>query len=110
MKYIYLISSEDIHGNIMYKIGLSKNNPQLRLKQLQTGNHNKLEIIHTFKSQFANKLESSLHRQFYKNKILNEWFELNEYDVNNFIKHCEINENIFKLLSKQNYYHINKNK
>ena len=41
-KYVYLIS--DIN-NYTYKIGISKN-PERRIKALQTGNDNKLKIIH----------------------------------------------------------------
>ena len=43
---LYIIQS-DVSGNI--KIGRSKD-PQKRLKQLQTGNPNKLKLIAEFKS------------------------------------------------------------
>lgn len=58
---IYLISSE-LNNNTLYKIGITKNNVNKRLKQLKTGNPGTLTVIHTFESQYATKIEKHFHK------------------------------------------------
>ncbi len=36
MGYVYLILEGNSHGEELHKIGITKNDPQLRVKQLQT--------------------------------------------------------------------------
>ena len=67
-KHLYIIQS-DLEGKI--KIGRSIH-PYKRLKQLQTGNPNKLRIIHVFKNM--GYLESSLHEQLSEFQLCGEWF------------------------------------
>ena len=59
-KYVYLIS--DIN-NYTYKIGISKN-PETRVKTLQTGNDNKLKIIHKVECEYFNDVETALHNKY----------------------------------------------
>lgn len=59
--------------NNAYKIGMSKN-PTKRLKQLQTGNSNKLYLLASFKSN--QYLEKFLHKLLSFDNIRGEWFEL----------------------------------
>jgi hypothetical protein len=48
-------------------------------------------------------VESMLHKRYSPNKILNEWFLLEESDVNNFIEECnKIEKNLETL--KDNYF------
>lgn len=55
----------------MIKIGRSKN-PEIRLKQLQTGNHSKLKLIWVFEGLgHKEKYYHELLKQF---KIKGEWF------------------------------------
>ena len=54
------------------KIGYS-NNPEKRLKALQTGNSNNLEILHIMNGDI--KFERLIHFKFKQYKIRNEWFE-----------------------------------
>lgn len=65
---LYIIQS-DVTGNI--KIGRSKN-PQKRLKQLQTGNPNKLKLIAEFKGEGWK--EKILHERLSAYRLNGEWF------------------------------------
>lgn len=65
--YIYLICSND-----MYKIGFSTD-PLRRLKQIQTHNPFKCELISTIKD--TGNLESYLHEKFKRFRTNGEWFE-----------------------------------
>ena len=65
---LYIIQS-DVTG--MIKIGRSKN-PQKRLKQLQTGNPNKLKIIAEFKGEGWK--EKIIHERLRMYRLEGEWF------------------------------------
>ena len=88
MKNVYLISSGE-DENKRYKIGITKNPPLVRLKQLSTGNSEKMEIVHVFQSKWATKLESILHRTYQIDNIRGEWFKLSQKQVDNFIWECQ---------------------
>lgn len=103
-KYIYLIKSESSLGEEIYKIGLTKKDPNKRLKQLQTGNPNILKIVHIFESNFANLLESTLHKVYEIKRVNGEWFEMDDTEINNFLSLCEKTENNFNILAESNTY------
>ena len=65
---LYIIQS-DVTG--MIKIGRSKD-PQKRLKQLQTGNPNKLKLIAEFKGEGWK--ENYLHERLKSYRLEGEWF------------------------------------
>ena len=65
---LYFIQS-DFTG--MIKIGRSKN-PKKRLKQLQTGNPNRLKLIASFKGK--GEEEKYLHEELNRYKLKGEWF------------------------------------
>lgn len=69
--YLYIIQS-DLTG--MIKIGRSIN-PVKRLKQLQTGNPNKLKLIASFKNQGWK--EKHLHEKLSRFRLEGEWFDYN---------------------------------
>lgn len=94
-KHIYLLQSD----NGVYKIGVSKD-PQKRLKQLQTGSSEKLEIIKTYESEFYRQIEKGLHNKFNHLRSEGEWFYLHLEDELRFIKECERIENNIKLLKE----------
>ncbi len=75
-QYIYNIGKK-VNKNKPYKlkvkIGKSKN-VRDRLKALQTGNSDKLEILKTFKTHMAKKVEKALHKKFSEYRGLGEWF------------------------------------
>ena len=73
--YVYIIQS-GTSKKAPIKIGMS-DEPEKRIKQLQTGNPQLLRIIISIKCnsrQHAYDLERTLHRMLERNNILNEWF------------------------------------
>jgi len=85
MKYIYLMQSLE---NSYYKIGVS-NMPNIRLKQLNTGNPSPIKLIEVYPTEFAFKIEKALHRKYAYLKIKNkEWFDFSIKEDNDFIKDC----------------------
>lgn len=97
-KLVYLIQSLD---SGKYKIGIS-NNPTKRIKNLQTGNGEKLKLIHMFESNFPSKLEKALHNKFSHLKLIGEWYNLTLEDECNFIYNCKKIENNLNTLVKYN--------
>lgn len=103
MGYIYLIGEIDKVGT--YKIGVTKrNNVNDRKLALQTGNSIELFICHTYPCDKPYALEKMLHRHFTKQHLINEWFELSEEDVLNFINTCEKYNDIIKSLKNNPFF------
>ena len=89
-KYVYLISDLNSYT---YKIGIS-NNPEKRLKALQTGNDKSLKILSKVLCKNYNNVETALHNKYNFLRISGEWFELSDKDVLNFEQECKkIDEN-----------------
>jgi predicted GIY-YIG superfamily endonuclease len=99
-KYVYLISDSNTYT---YKIGISKN-PETRVKTLQTGNDNKLKIIHKVECEYFNDVETALHNKYKIFKINGEWFELNDEDVVNFPECCKKMDENFKIIKSFKLY------
>ena len=83
MSYVYLIQNT-VTGAV--KIGSSKH-PQKRLKQLQTGNSDKLKIIHLIKCERIPviKVERQIQKWFRCQRLQGEWRKLSQEDLE-FIK------------------------
>ncbi|MGL4882373.1 MAG: GIY-YIG nuclease family protein [Waterburya sp.] len=58
------------------KIGKTSKHPAYRLKELQTGNSTKLELLHFYESNQMSEEESTLHNKYGQYRALGEWFEL----------------------------------
>jgi hypothetical protein len=86
LKYIYLIQSTD---SGLYKIGISKN-PNKRIFELQTGNGERLKLIHIFETEFPFKLETALHNRYSHISKYGEWFDFDLEIESNFLKECEL--------------------
>jgi len=105
MKYIYLANIKDTD---IYKIGFTKQSPEKRVKNLQTGNPNKIDLVNSYKSDIAPSIESVLHNYFKHKKnnpydglnLLGEWFILNKKDVENFCETCKKIEINLKFLNE----------
>jgi len=97
MKKIYLIQQSNTN---LHKIGITKKDIHLRIKELQTGNANELLLRKEFQTNFNFKLETALHSYFDRKRISSEWFELLEEDVDNFLTICNNLESNFKLLKE----------
>lgn len=101
MKCVYLIQSlEDGY----YKIGISKNPPK-RLKQLQTGNSSELKLVDSFPSEYANKIEKTLHNFLNYSRKEGEWFDIPLTEALGFKERCKkIEENIATLKNSGNIF------
>lgn len=104
MGYVYLILEGNIHGEELYKIGITKNDPQLRVKQLQTGNPNQVSLLHAYESKNYKKVEQWMHRKHAQSKTLakNEWFNLTDEQVFSFIEDCKEADKTISFLLESN--------
>ena len=98
MKEVYLLKS-DYTG--YYKIGVSKNTAK-RVKQLQTGSSENIEIMFTFKTDIPFKVETALHNFFSIHKVNREWYNLPLEDHLDFMSLCEKTERNLKLVLENN--------
>lgn len=85
MGYIYLICDPSQNT---YKIGVTRNLVQNRIKKLQTGNSSELHIVYTIPTDFPFRLETLLHNKFKDKQVYGEWFSLTDEDVKNFKSTC----------------------
>ena len=97
--YVYLI--EDKNNNC-FKIGVTKGDPEKRLKKLQTGNPSKLEIKHLYKCEYPYRLESMLHSHYKSYNELNEWFSLE--NPNDFLNKCAELNNVINSLKNNPFF------
>ena len=94
--YVYLICDP---ANTTFKIGVTRDLKSQRLKKLQTGNSTELFICSIYKTQYPFRMESMLHSKFKSKNELNEWFNLDAYEVSHFNDICkEVEETINCLL------------
>ena len=100
MKKIYLLRVDDGVDGVLYKIGITKNEVEKRVKQLQTGNGNIIEIVSVYESEYANKIETALHRGYFSNQKKGEWFSLSYFIEFNFINECKMIENNLIFIDK----------
>lgn len=98
--YVYLMVGFNDNSE-KYKIGITIKDPEKRLKQLQTGSSDKIDLLRKYKSPFYKKIEKFLHRKYMSYKCEgggSEWFDLPNEEVLNFILECEKTEQMFKSL------------
>lgn len=107
MGYVYLLLEVNQHGEEHHKIGISKNEPEKRLKQLQTGNPNRIDILKFYESKNYKRIERWLHSKFINKKTLaeNEWFKLNDEDIFEFEESCKKIESTIEMLLKENPFY-----
>ncbi len=102
MGTVYLIRQTDLDGNELYKIGITKNDIEVRLRCLRTGSPHKLSVEGLYKSEFYTKIEKWLHRMYASKNLEGEWFQLNSKDVINFHTECKKIEATIKTLIAYN--------
>ncbi len=100
--FVYLIC--DYTRDYTYKIGVSKGTIENRVKKLQTGNSGELLPLKTYWSEDPFYLETQLHMYFQNQKIMNEWFEMSDDDVKNFLDTCKMLENNAKALEDNPFF------
>jgi hypothetical protein len=96
VKHVYIIQKL---SDCTFKIGVSKN-PKQRLKALQTGNEGKLKLLDSYASEFAHKIERTLHRQLSHYKGEGEWFDISLVEAYDFHEKCKQIENNFIILKE----------
>lgn len=100
MGYVYLLAE---WGNeLRFKIGITKNDVEKRVKQLKTGNSNDIKIINTYQSKNYVKIEKMLHRKFSMTREHGEWFTLTDEEVASFTNECEASDDLINFLLKNN--------
>lgn len=81
MGHVYLLMSTDSDGQVeLFKIGITKNSIEKRIKFLSTGNPNTITLIKSYTSKNYKEIEKWLHSRYSLNKTLskNEWFHLTD--------------------------------
>jgi len=105
MGYVYLLMTNSGDGEV-FKIGITKNEPIKRVKQLSTGNDNKITLINSYQSDNYLKVEHSLHRKYQTlTEAKNEWRKLSLEELSSFIKDCEEADEIINFLLKNNPFY-----
>lgn len=104
MGYVYLILSIDDEGKERHKIGISKNDPKLRLNQLKTGNSSEMRVLHVYESPNYKKIEKLLHARYPRTISNNEWFLLSDQEVLTFIDTCKKMDETAELLKSNPFF------
>ena len=103
MAWIYLIS--DLENQGVYKIGMTRcKDINKRKKELQTGNPNIMFVDNTFETDYPFKIEKMLHNRFAPKQKLNEWYELEQKDIDNFITTCQEFQSICESLKDNPFF------
>jgi len=104
MRKLYLLSTTDHNGDKIYKIGFTKKSVESRVKQLQTGNHYKINIEFVYEADnYISSIESRLHRDFTIDRVSGEWFELSQESVDKIPSLCDRYYNMFCALESNSY-------
>ena len=101
---IYLVLEVDDKGSESHKIGSTKNDPLTRLKQLKTGNLIKLVLLNFMNLIIINGLKDFFIKKYISKQTLasNEWFNLSDEDVLNFLKNAKL-DNILDSFSENHF-------
>lgn len=75
--YVYAIEAEETYT----KLGLSKNFPDRRIKELSTGCPLNLTLKGYIRTNDMNELENKVHSFFYKYHKKGEWFKINYNEI-----------------------------
>lgn len=89
------------------KIGRTKQKPENRMKQLQTGASDVLSLVHSFRTSNMMLLERMLHKRYWQCRKKGEWFAMSDEEIAGFANACEKLERIIGILDGENY-HIRK--
>jgi biotin operon repressor len=107
MYNVYLVCSE-IEGKKLYKIGYTRREVEKRIKEFKTGNASEFYIIDSFQSKWGTKIESQLHKFYKPKKVSGEWFDLNQEELDNFLKRCKTIHDNLELISTQNTFYLDR--
>lgn len=100
--FVYLLA--DLGKDYTYKIGLTTGTVEKRVKELQTGNAGEIHICKRFKTDYPQLLEQFLHRQYGKDHVRGEWFELSDEDAMAFEDNCMKGLEIFDSMKDNPFF------
>lgn len=100
MGFVYLISS----ASGKCKIGRTESKPDKRLKQLQTGACEELNVTFVYETKNAVMVERMLHVRFASKRIHGEWFALSNDDICGFADFCERTERSIEAMADNEYF------
>lgn len=92
---VYLLKTRDLEE---YKIGFTKGDIKKRLKSLQTGCPSEIVVVDSFESEFATKIESTLHFMWGRFRVNGEWFLFENNEQLKFNELCQQFHNNFQAL------------
>lgn len=96
--YVYLIKEVDAD---FYKIGYTTKKPEIRLKELQTGNPRLLKLVASYHTENYKHLERLLHETYKKNHYSGEWFIMSLEVEDQFLIECNAKNNTALFLREQ---------
>lgn len=102
MGWVYLLA--EMGDNLRYKIGITKNPVEKRVKQLRTGNSDDIMIIHRYNSENYKKVERMLHVKFKPDRLHLEWFEMTDEQVLSFMEEAKKADETINLLKSNPFY------
>ena len=89
---MYILGLEDPAGGAVppfYKIGITTDTVNKRIRQLQTGNPYRIVALHTFEIEGAEIVEQNLHRVYAQHRRILEWFELTDDELSSVLHSVE---------------------
>lgn len=98
--FVYLLCDGE-----KFKIGMTKHKDiYKRIKELQTGNPNEIWLAAYHKTNYPYKIEKLMHMRHHRDKILNEWYDLDAHSVAHFNDECKICEGIVDVLKDNPFF------
>ena len=97
--YVYLLCDGE-----KFKIGMTKQNINKRIKELQTGNPNEIWLRSYYETNYPLKVEQMMHTKYKISNVKNEWFDLSVHQVLNFKNACNECEQIINSLKDNPFF------
>ena len=98
--YVYLLA--EMGDKLRYKIGITKNNVEKRVKQLRTGNSDDIMIISRYHSYNYKAVERMLHVMFKPDRMHLEWFTMTDEQVMSFLDEAKKADDNIDFLNNNN--------
>lgn len=105
MGTVYLIC--DLGHDNMFKIGVTKQPIEKRMKQLQTGNGSEIFLVNYHETEYPYYIEKMLHQRFGSDRKIGEWFELDTEKAIDFKKYCNEYEEIVECMKDNPFFRKN---
>lgn len=105
--YVYLLT--DLGKDNIYKIGVTRGDIKRRIKKLQTGNSGEIHMVAYYPTKIPFFIEKHLHFKFHKEKVLNEWFHIDNDRVFKFKEYCKEIEDMYNVMQDNPFFKKNKN-